>query len=79
MSNEYFQTKQDPSIESLMQRYKLFKLIESSYLRWMHETTDSNIKELHHALADQFQVVLEQYELLLDALQDKHSKRNWIG
>ena len=69
MSNVYFQTRQGPSIESLTQRHELFKLMQNSHLRWMHETNDPHIKELHRTLADQFQIVVEEYEILLCALQ----------
>lgn len=57
-----------PSVANLLQRHELFKIMQNSHLRWMDETDDLNIKEMHHVLADLFQTVTDQYEVLLDAL-----------
>jgi hypothetical protein len=35
----------------------------------MDETNDPSLQELHRVLADHFQVLIEQYEALLDAIQ----------
>jgi hypothetical protein len=69
MTRLNFSPMQGPSVENLTQRHELFKLMQNSHQRWMHETNDPDIKELHRTLADQFQIVVEQYEILLHALQ----------
>jgi hypothetical protein len=72
MSEPPLQAKLGPSIQNLVQRHELFQLIQNSHLRWMYETDDQNIKELHRAIADHLQAVVVQYQALLDALQCKH-------
>jgi hypothetical protein len=71
MTRLNFSPAPGPSVESLTQRHELFKLMQNSHLRWMHETNDPDIKELHRGLADQFQIVVKQYEILLRALQNQ--------
>ena len=57
-----------PSVANLLQRHELFKIMHNSHLRWMDETDDLNIKEMHRVLAEVFQTVMDQYEVLLGAL-----------
>ena len=57
-----------PSVANLLQRHELFKIMHNSHLRWMDETDDLNIKEMHRVLADLLQTVMDQYAVLLNAL-----------
>ena len=57
-----------PTVESLTQRREMFQLMQGSHLRWMDETDDPNVKELHRSLADQLQALAEQYRALLNIL-----------
>jgi hypothetical protein len=72
MSDPYFPPLAGPTVESLTQRHQLFQIIQNSHLRWMDQTNDLNVRELHRALAEHFGVVVKQYEVLLDALQRQH-------
>jgi len=57
MSDAHFPLGVGPTIESLTQRHELFQLIQKSHLRWMNDTNDPNVRELHRTLADHFQVL----------------------
>jgi hypothetical protein len=68
MSNAQQSLASGPSVANLLQRHELFKIMHNSHLRWMGETDDLNIKEMHRVLADLFQTVMDKYEVLLNAL-----------
>jgi hypothetical protein len=58
-----------PSLETLINRYESLGLMIDSHLRWMHQTTDPYIQEIHHNLAQQFEDARAQYGALIEALQ----------
>jgi hypothetical protein len=69
MARPDFPPSTGPNLENLINRYNLFGLMMDSHLRWMRQTTDPYLKEIHHDLAQQFEAVRAQYRTLIDALQ----------
>ncbi len=60
-----------PTLENLTNRYSLFQAIRDSHMRWMDRTQDPHLKEIHQVLVEQLEAILEQYNVLIDALQSK--------
>ena len=69
MNNTRYQCRPGPSVEYLAQRHELLCIMHKSHIRWMEETADEKMRELHHTLASTFVRLIEQYDMLLHALQ----------
>lgn len=69
MMNPYLQFRRGPQIENILRRQEFFRLVIDSHQRWMHETTDQEMKILHGALITSMKTVVEQYNVLIDELQ----------
>jgi len=72
MANTGYQFRHDPSAEFLAQRHELLCIMQKSHLRWMDDTDDENMKEIHRTLADSFSTLIEQYDVLLNAIQSQN-------
>lgn len=60
-----------PALEKLSHQHDLLRIEQDSHLRWMNLTEDLHLKEIHQALIDRLEAVLEQYNVLMDALQSE--------
>ena len=60
-----------PTLEKLVHRSDLLRIIQDSHIRWMNLTEDPHLKEIHQVLVDRLEAVLEQYNVLMDALQSE--------
>lgn len=61
------QLEPSPTMEKLIQRYELFKVIQASHVRWMNTTNDPKVMEMHRAIIATFEAFMEQYKTLMDA------------
>ena len=57
-----------PTLEKLSHRHDLLRIVQDSHVRWMNLTEDPQLKEIHQVLVDRLEAVLEQYNVLTDAL-----------
>ena len=60
-----------PTLEKLVHRHDLLRIMQDSHVRWMDLTEDPHLKEIHQVLVDRLEAVLKQYNVLMDALQSK--------
>jgi DNA-binding FadR family transcriptional regulator len=75
MSTSRLIRKPGPTAQELAQQNELFQLLQDSHLRWMEQESDDKIREMHLRLADVFQVLMEQYEALVKALQKRQEEK----
>ena len=76
MTEDQLRSIQIPSKENLKQRYELFQLMQKSHVRWMQETNDLTMREMHGTLASLFTILMDQYEALLGKLaKDTDTKK----
>jgi hypothetical protein len=45
--------------------------MQDSHVRWMDLTEPPHLEEIHQVLVDRLEAVLEQYNVLMDALQSE--------
>jgi hypothetical protein len=64
------------SVANLEQRHQLFHLMRDSHLRWLEETDDCRVKEMHRTISDAFQTLIDQYEVLLRGLGSNIDHKN---
>jgi len=53
--------KLGPMVEKLTQRSDLFQILRQSHLRWMNETDDLQIKEMHRSMSKSLHKLLKLF------------------
>ena len=55
-------------IEKLIQRYELFQLLKADHMRWINTTNDPKERKVNGAIVVQLDALMEQYNVLVNAL-----------
>jgi hypothetical protein len=56
-------------LESLEAEYDYLHLLRSRHLQWRSDTNDPEIRRRHGEIVDSIQQLIDQFEILMDALQ----------
>jgi hypothetical protein len=71
MNAVYSPLSQDRKKESLQTQHEYLNLLRRRHLHWMDSAHDPDIKLLHLDIAELLQKTTDQYNNLLDALQEQ--------
>jgi len=71
MNALYSPQMQDSKKESLQTQYEYLNLLRRRHLHWLNSTNSPEIEHLHQDIAELIQKTTDQYNHLLNALQEQ--------
>ena len=69
MNRRLIPPQKGPSLETLFQRQQLFQLIQASHIKWIDQTDDEKIKEIHHTILGLLDDLIREYNDLFEEIQ----------